>query len=289
MTGFGKRTAVVGGKALSLEVKSLNSKQLDLNLRLPNLYRQREIEIRSMIAAELVRGKVDFYISYDNPEEMAAGQVINRDLFAAYHRELSQLCDEYHLPKDDMVSNILKMPGILQNLDEGLLSEAEWEALKPAIAATLADIDAFRIKEGAELLKDFIERITYIKHLTEEVEKQEPARVTKVRDRIENALADLKAEGQLDKNRLEQEMIFYIEKLDVTEEIVRLKSHCAYMVEVLNERELEKGKKLAFLSQEVGREINTIGSKANDAGMQRQVVAMKEQLEKIKEQLNNIL
>ena len=288
MTGFGKRAASAGSKSLSLEVKSLNSKQLDLNLRLPNVYRQREIEIRNMVAATLIRGKVDFTISYDNAAEMAAGQVINKDLFRAYFNELSALAGEYNLPTDDLIANILKLPGILQATDDSQLDEAEWNALKPAIQLALNDLDAFRIKEGSELLKDIIDRVSQISKLTEEIEKTEPQRVAKVKERLAAAVAELK-EGQLDSNRLEQEIIFYIEKLDITEEIVRLKTHCAYMVEVMNEQEMEKGRKLAFISQEMGREINTIGSKANDAAMQRQVVLMKEQLEKIKEQMNNVL
>jgi uncharacterized protein (TIGR00255 family) len=289
MTGYGKKMATVGGKAISLEVRSLNSKHLDLSLRLPGLFRQREIEIRNMIGASVIRGKVELSISYENTSDDAGSQLINRSLFEMYYKELVLLTDKYGLRQDDILASILKMPGILQVSDEAPLNEEEWAELQPAIADTLKAFDDFRVKEGSELLKDLIERISLIKHLTDDIEKKENARIGKIRNRLETQLNELKEQGHLDGGRLEAEMIYYIEKLDITEEIVRLNSHCAYLIEVLNEKETEKGKKLAFISQEVGREINTIGSKANDADMQKQVVQMKEQLEKIKEQLNNIL
>jgi uncharacterized protein (TIGR00255 family) len=289
MTGYGKKMATVGGKTISLEVRSLNSKHLDLGLRLPGLFRQREIEIRNMIGAAVIRGKVELNVSFENTSDDSGSQLINRSLFDMYYKELIGLTDKYNLRQDELLSSILKMPGILQVSDEAQMTEEEWAELQPALRDTLQAFDDFRVKEGGELLKDLIERISLIKHLTDDIEKKENTRIGKIRNRLETQLHELKEQGHLDGGRLEAEMIYYIEKLDITEEIVRLKSHCAYMIEVLNEKETEKGKKLAFISQEVGREINTIGSKANDAEMQKQVVQMKEQLEKIKEQLNNIL
>ncbi|MDX2002264.1 MAG: YicC/YloC family endoribonuclease [Chitinophagales bacterium] len=288
MTGYGKATATVAGRTLNLELRSLNSKHLDLNLRLPGFFRQREIEIRNVIGAGLIRGKAEFYISVE--QAAAAGQgVINRPLFGIYYKELKELAAIHGFSEQALLGNLLMVPGVVQAAEEDGLADEEWEAMQPALQLVLKAFDDFRVKEGSELLKDLVERISHIKHVVDDIEKQENKRVVNVRERLDTHLADLIKEGKIDGGRLEAEMIFYIERLDITEEIVRLKSHCSYFIEVLNEKEIEKGKKLAFIAQEVGREINTIGSKANDAEMQKQVVTMKEQLEKIKEQLNNVL
>lgn len=287
MTGYGKATVNLHGRAFQIEARSLNSKYLDLNLKLPSLLRHKEIEVRSLITATLMRGKVDFSITPESGAEMPT-QTVNRGLFNSYYRELKELAAENGLPTDDLLAVIVRLPDVMQT-DNSLLSEEDWNLLEPGIKKALHALEDFRKREGNELRKDMVDRVALISRTNDKVEEVEGGRKDKVRERIVTQLKALMDEGKLDQNRLEQEMIYYTEKLDVTEEIVRLRSHCQYFIEIIDEAGTEKGKKLGFISQEMGREINTIGSKSNNGELQKLVVLMKEQLEKIKEQLNNIL
>ncbi len=287
MTGYGKASTNLHGRAFQIEARSLNSKYLDLNLKLPSVLRHKEIEIRSLITANLLRGKVDFTITTDGGAELPT-QTINRGLFNAYYNELKTLADENGLGHQDLLAVIVRLPDVMQT-DNTTLSDEEWALLEPGIKKALHLLEEFRKREGNELRKDMVERVAMISEANDKVEAIEGGRKDKVRDRISTQLHSFIDDGKIDQNRLEQEMIYYIEKLDVTEEIVRLRSHCQYFIEIIDEAGTEKGKKLGFMSQEMGREINTIGSKSNSGELQKLVVLMKEQLEKIKEQLNNIL
>lgn len=289
MTGYGKSVAQADGQSFTIEVRSLNSKYLDLNLKVPGTFRRHEVAIRNMVSSLLIRGKIELMITTDQGGENGAGQLINKQLFANYHKELKALCAEHGLADDDLLSAILRLPDITKQDASDSISDEAWAQITPGIYAALDQMNRFRAQEGTELEKDLVERVKTIAELNKAVEVIENERVTAIRSRLKEHLLEVLESDQLDKNRLEQEMIFYIEKLDITEEIVRLRSHCDYFVTVVNEDELEKGKKLNFISQEIGREINTIGSKSNNSDMQKQVVRMKEQLEKIKEQLNNVL
>lgn len=287
MTGYGKASTNLHGRAFQIEARSLNSKYLDLNLKLPSVLRHKEIEIRSLITANLLRGKVDFTITTDGGAELPT-QTINRGLFNAYYNELKAIADENGLGHQDLLAVIVRLPDVMQT-DNTTLSDEEWALLEPGIKKALHSLEEFRKREGNELRKDMVERVAMISDANDQVEAIEGGRKDKVRERITTQLNSFIEDGKIDQNRLEQEMIYYIEKLDVTEEIVRLRSHCQYFIEIVDEAGTEKGKKLGFMSQEMGREINTIGSKSNSGELQKLVVLMKEQLEKIKEQLNNIL
>ncbi len=287
MTGYGKASVNLHGRTFQIEARSLNSKYLDLNLKIPSLLRHKEIEVRSLITAILMRGKVDFTITPESGAEMPA-QTVNRALFNAYYKELKELARENGLNDQDLLSVIVRLPDVMQT-DNSILTEEEWNLLEPGIKKALHALEDFRKREGNELRKDMAERVALISRTNDTVEEIEGGRKDKVRERIVGQLKTFIEEGRIDQNRLEQEMIYYTEKLDVTEEIVRLRSHCQYFIEIIDEAGIEKGKKLAFISQEMGREINTIGSKSNNGELQKLVVLMKEHLEKIKEQLNNIL
>ena len=289
MTGYGKSVAKADGQSFTIEIRSLNSKFLDLNLKVPGVFRRHEVALRNMVNAQMIRGKIELVITTDQGVENGASQLINKQLFAGYYNELKALCAEHGIDDENILSTIMRMPDITKQDASESLSDEAWEQLVPGIEAALEQMNGFRSQEGTELEKDLVERIGLISELNTEVEGIENERVTAIRTRIKEHLLEVLESDQLDKDRLEQEMIFYIEKLDITEEIVRLRSHCEYFLSVVNEDVLEKGKKLNFISQEIGREINTIGSKSNSSGMQKQVVRMKEQLEKIKEQLNNVL
>lgn len=287
MTGYGKASTNLHGRAFQIEARSLNSKYLDLNLKLPSVLRHKEIEIRSLITANLMRGKVDFSITTDGGADLPT-QTINRSLFNAYYKELKEVAEENGLGHQDLLSVIVRLPDVMQT-DNSTLSDEEWALLEPGILKALHALEDFRKREGNELRKDMMERVALISQANDKVEEIEGGRKEKVRERILAQLNSIIEDGKLDQNRLEQEMIYYTEKLDVTEEIVRLRSHCQYFMEIMDDAGIENGKKLGFISQEMGREINTIGSKSNSGELQKLVVLMKEQLEKIKEQLNNIL
>ena len=286
MTGFGGGEASLPAKKITVEIRSLNSKQLDLSVRMPSAYRQLEFDIRSVVQRTLQRGKVDLNVAVESSTVEGVG-TINREIFRSYLQQsvdalsFSGIDADY----DALVPAILRMPGVISSETE-TLSDEERAALMSAVDEALRNIDAFRRQEGDILIKDLLERVDKIEAYKAEVEPYEKMRRDTIRNRIRENLAQLPVE--VDDNRLEQEMIFYIEKLDITEEKVRLSNHCRYFREVAAS-EQGAGRKLGFIAQEMGREINTLGSKANESNMQILVVKMKDELEKIKEQVLNIL
>jgi uncharacterized protein (TIGR00255 family) len=286
MTGFGKGEAVCGDKKFRVELRSLNSKQLDLSIKLPGKYRAAEAEVRNIITRELQRGKVDCFITVETTVAETSAH-INTEAFKAYAAELRKACVEVQLSVDDsaLVQSLLRLPDVVTT-EEREVSVEEIAAIVEAAKMAAAELNAFRVQEGAILIADLLKRIDLIEQYRHEVEPFESARVDTIKNRIRENIEKLQLE--VDNNRLEQEMIFYIEKLDITEEKVRLDNHCRYFREVAAEEEAP-GRKLGFIAQELGREINTMGSKSNEANMQRLVVKMKDELEKIKEQVLNIL
>ena len=286
MTGFGKGEATFQNKKITVEIRSLNSKQLDLNLRLPAIYRQSEYELRTLIARTVQRGKVDVFVNVES-QRVETPARINRELFREYLRQMNDTLAYAGIDADydTLVPAILRMPEVVSAESE-TVSDEEHAALLSAAEAAAAHLDAFRAQEGAILIADLLRRVDLIEHYKGEVEPFEKARTETIRARILDNLSKLPVE--VDRNRLEQEMIFYLEKLDITEEKVRLTNHCRYFREVAGGEEAA-GRKLGFIAQEMGREINTLGSKANESNMQILVVKMKDELEKIKEQVLNIL
>lgn len=286
MTGFGKGEALLPNKKITVEIRSLNSKQLDLNLRLPAIYRQSEYELRTLVGRCLVRGKVDVFVTVENRQVETPAR-IDRELFREYLRQAGDAMAYAGIGAnyEALVPAILRMPEVVSTETEAI-SDEEHAALLAATEAAAARLDAFRVQEGAILIADLLRRVDLIEQYRNEVVPYEPVRTENVRARILENLAKLNAE--VDRNRLEQEMIFYLEKFDITEEKVRLTNHCNYFREVAANEECA-GRKLGFIAQEMGREINTMGSKANEANIQILVVKMKDELEKIKEQVLNIL
>ncbi len=286
MTGFGKGEATLKNKKITVEIRSLNSKQLDLNLRLPSLYRQSEYEIRTLAARRLVRGKVDIFVTVENQKTETPAR-IDRELYREYMRQATEAVEYAGIGVnyDALAAAVLRLPEVVATETEAI-SEEEHAALMAATEAAAAQLDEFRTQEGAILIADLLRRVELIEQYKEEVIPYEKNRTENIRSRIEENLAKLNAE--VDRNRLEQEMIFYLEKLDITEEKVRLTNHCNYFREVARGEEAA-GRKLGFIAQEMGREINTLGSKANESNIQILVVKMKDELEKIKEQVLNIL
>ena len=286
MTGFGKGEAVVDDKKFRVELRSLNSKQLDLSIKIPSKYRAAEAEVRSIVTPELQRGKVDCFVSFEAAVAETSSH-INREAFKAYAEELRQVSAEGGLTISDdaLLRSVLRMPDVVTN-EEREVSDDELKAILEATTIAAEELNKFRVQEGAILIADLLKRIDLIEQYRHEVEPFEGARVEVIKTRIRENIEKLQLE--VDNNRLEQEMIFYIEKLDITEEKVRLDNHCNYFREVAAQEEAP-GRKLGFIAQELGREINTMGSKSNEANMQRLVVKMKDELEKIKEQVLNIL
>jgi uncharacterized protein (TIGR00255 family) len=286
MTGYGNAKGQVGGQSVSVEIRSLNSKFLELNLRLPLNFRDRELELRADLGKQIERGKADLVVTIEN-NDLARRSSINRDIFDAYFNELSSLGKEYHLSDVNLLDIILKMPAVM-NTDRTEADAAQWTELQLLIAAAVSKFNAFRDNEGRTLQTDLSSRISTIIQAVVRLEESEHTRVASVRARLERGLLEVQDQASIDRNRFEQELIYYIEKLDISEEKVRLRSHIDYFRTAMDSPEAN-GKKLGFIAQEIGREINTIGSKANDASIQRIVVEMKDELEKIKEQLANIL
>jgi uncharacterized protein (TIGR00255 family) len=286
MTGFGKSEAVCENKKIVAEIRSLNSKQLDLSVKMPALYREAEFEIRNLLNKSIQRGKVELYISVES-NEVATAATIDKKLFRAYLCQLNDALTYSGIDAgyDALVPAILKMPNVMAT-ESATVSEAERAALLKAVTEAVEKLNAFREQEGAVLIADLLGRVERIEEYKNSVVPFEKARTETIRNRIRENIEKLQVE--VDNNRLEQEMIFYIEKLDITEEKVRLQNHCKYFREVAATEE-SAGRKLGFIAQEMGREINTMGSKANDADIQVLVVKMKDELEKIKEQVLNIL
>ena len=287
MTGYGKSVVTFNEKKISVEIKSLNSKNLDLSTRIAPLYREKEIEIRQMVAKSLIRGKVDFsiWVEKDNEADTTA---INEVLVENYYRQIKQLSARTGIPEpEDWYATLLRMPDVTTKTEQETLDEAEWNVVTEAIDEALKKIVAFRQQEGEALQKKLKEKVQNIGALMSSIEPYEKARVEKIRTRIIDSLKEI-PDASYDQNRLEQELIYYIEKLDISEEKQRLFNHLKYFEETLNEAP-GQGKKLGFIAQEMGREINTTGSKSNQAEMQNIVVRMKDELEQIKEQVLNAL
>lgn len=286
MTGFGKGEAALRNKKITVEIRSLNSKQLDLSLRLPAVYRQSEYEIRNLIARTIQRGKVDVFVTVES-QAVETSARINREVFREYLRQMNDtlLFSGIDAGYDAILPVIMRLPDVVATEAEAI-SEEEHAALLAAVEAAAAHLDAFREQEGAILIADLLRRVELIEQYKTEVVPFEKARTETVKARILDNLSKLAVD--VDRNRLEQEMIFYLEKLDITEEKVRLTNHCNYFREVASSEE-GAGRKLGFIAQEMGREINTMGSKANEPNIQILVVKMKDELEKIKEQVLNIL
>jgi len=281
MTGYGKHVVQLPSKKITVELKSLNSKSLDLNARMPSAYREKELELRKEIASSLVRGKIDFGLYIENTGNETSAQV-NEAVVRQYMNQLETIAkgDDFKL-----LEMALRLPDAMKTEREDI-DEEEYQTIKEALKQALLEINKFRSEEGLVLENDFIQRIKKMETLLNEVVQMDPDRQSTIRERLEKAVADVKAE--VDENRFEQELIYYLEKYDITEEKVRLANHLDYFSKTLKSDD-SNGKKLGFISQEIGREINTIGSKANYAPMQQLVVEMKDELEKVKEQMLNVL
>ncbi len=286
MTGFGKASLEIRGKTIVAEVRSLNSKQLDLSLKLPALYRSKELELRATCARFIERGKADVVVYFES-KEPEKGISINTSLAKYYYHELKKLAIELNEPSHDLLSHIIKMPEVMKP-EAQETDENEEKDLTICLEKAIKEFLNFRFAEGKVLEKEFFERLSNILNLLSAIEELDSKRTADLRKRIEKNLEELIQKDRIDQNRLEQELIYYIEKIDITEEKLRLKTHCDYFLKTMREEE-SVGRKLGFITQEIGREINTIGSKANDAGIQKLVVQMKDELEKIKEQLLNVL
>lgn len=287
MTGYGKCVVEYKGKKIHAEVKSLNSKALDLSVRLATIYREKEMEIRQAVQQMLERGKVDFTLWVEK-DEASSVSAINTSIAAEYKRQIEQMRDALSLPEPtDWYTTLLKMPDVMSRTEVEELTDEEWCEAKKAVDGALSQLVEFRKQEGMALAKKFNEKLDNIASLLSSIEPFETGRTEKIRQRILDAL-EQQIGVDYDKNRLEQEMIYYIEKLDINEEKQRLTNHLSYFRETMNEGH-GQGKKLGFIAQEMGREINTTGSKSNQAEMQNIVVKMKDELEQIKEQVLNVM
>jgi uncharacterized protein (TIGR00255 family) len=287
MTGYGKAIAETPQKKITIEIKSLNSKQLDLNTKLPWLYKEKEPEIRNLVSQRLDRGKIDLSIYFDLLDEEVA-TIINKSVVKNYYKQFKEIASDLDISLDDQIfSAIMKLPDTLKT-DKQEIPEEEWEQARAKIIESINMLDQYRIEEGNSIMTDLNKCIGKILSLLQTVETFETGRIERIRERLKSSLEESMTKDSIDKNRFEQELIFYLEKFDINEEKVRLRTHCDYFLETINTSS-PNGKILNFIAQEIGREINTIGSKANDASMQKQVVMMKDELEKIKEQTMNIL
>lgn len=288
MTGFGKTTVEFRNKKIIIEIKSLNSKQLDLNLRIPNLYKEKEMEIRGLVKERLDRGKVDMVIYFDNAES-EKDVVINRSVVTQYFNQMLEISEQLGVDTDKsaLLQTVMRFPDTLQVKAEEL-DEEEWTVLHVGVENALEEMNRFRLQEGAALIKDITHRIALIQELSAQVPAFEKRRVEVIRQKLQEKINEWTDVKNIDQNRLEQEIIYYLEKLDITEEKVRLANHCKYFLETV-EKEEAPGRKIGFIAQEIGREINTMGSKANDHDIQKLVVKMKDELEKIKDQSLNVL
>jgi len=291
MTGYGKAETILETGKITVEVRSLNGKTADISIKTPMLPKDKEMTVRQRIAKELTRGNIDFFMTFE-PNAADSAKKINMDLAMEYYEQLRVLGDRIGtgaLEADNpnvLLSLILKMPEVMDARKQEVITEDNWQQVESCIDQALADINAFRTREGAVLCKDVTSKVEMIMEYSRQVEGYEKERVEAIREKILSRFAEIKVEP--DQSRLEQEMIYYLEKLDINEERVRLRQHCRYFLDTL-EHEENPGKKLGFIAQEMGREINTTGSKANHTEIQKIVVRMKDELEKIKEQSLNIL
>ncbi|MEE4214283.1 MAG: YicC/YloC family endoribonuclease [Bacteroidales bacterium] len=286
MTGYGSSCAETPEKKVTVELRSLNSKQSDINTRMPWQYKEKEIEIRARISQGLVRGKADLVIFVDSNDDENLPK-LNKTAIKSYYNQLIDVAGELYIEnRKELLSIIMKLPETLKS-EKQTLSDKEWDQLKSLLDNALLELDRYRLEEGRSIEKDLRERIRNIETSLDDIGRFEEGRISRIKDRISSSLRQLENENT-DENRFEQEILYYLEKLDLNEEKVRLKKHCDYFIETIENEEIN-GKKLGFISQEIGREINTLGSKANDASIQRIVVMMKDELEKIKEQVLNVL
>jgi len=287
MTGFGKTECVNHQRKFIIEIRTLNSKQADLTIKLPNSCKDREVEIRNELITQLQRGKIELYITLENTADDVMTQ-FNEPAVMNYYRQLVDITVRNNIPlPPDILNSIVRLPDVLKP-EHQETDEHEWQILLDGIKQALKQVNRFREQEGLSLKEDIAHRIHLIELYITEVEKFEPLRMELIKNRLRQNLIEYIGENTIDQNRFEQELIYYLEKIDINEEKVRLRNHCSYFASSMNEGD-GVGKKLGFIAQEIGREINTIGSKANNADMQQVVVQMKDELEKIKEQLLNIL
>jgi len=287
MTGYGKAECELKDRKVIIEVKSLNSKNLDIYAKIPGIYRNKELEIRSLISKKLLRGKVEFVLYYEITDDNKA-TTINSGVVKKYIQQLKTIADDLNLnTSEQLLQMAIRLPDTL-NVENEEIDEENWSTIMDSVSKAIIQLDEFRTQEGKYLKEDIANRVKVIEEKKNEITPFEVNRTEKIKTKLKENLLQVIDEKDYDKNRLEQELIYYLEKLDITEEKVRLTNHCNYFIEMLNEPE-SNGKKLGFISQEIGREINTIGSKANDSDIQKLVVLMKDELEKIKEQMLNIL
>lgn len=285
MTGFGKAEGIVGGKKISVQLKSLNSKQADISIKLPNGFKEKELSYRKLLSDLIGRGKTELYFSYENQAESGAYK-INAQVYKNYYQQLKQIHEELGENLSDLVSSISRLPDVIVNEEEEL-SDEEWRQVEQIIQAATESLIEFRKAEGKSLYNDLKSHIDNILSLLEKALAYEGERIEIVKERLNKNLEDAGQKERIDQDRFEQEMIYYLEKYDISEEKVRLRTHCNYFIESMD-ASAGQGKKLGFICQEIGREINTLGSKANHAEMQQLVVQMKDELEKIKEQVLNV-
>ncbi|MBL7729264.1 MAG: YicC family protein [Dinghuibacter sp.] len=287
MTGYGRTEEVVGDKTFLVEIKSLNGKQFDINLRLPAILKSAEFDIRSILSEQLQRGSIDCVISLKETGS-AKPVTINTSLAKAYYEPIREIATTLGLDTSSILSALLKLPEVITPAAETLSAE-EWNGFKQVLLSAIGNLNKHREEEGSALEKDILNRVANIEALQQEIAALEPARKQRMRETLEKQLLEQVPKDSVDQNRMEQELIYYIEKLDIHEEQIRLGNHCQYLREIIAEPGDIKGKKISFLLQEVGREINTTGSKASDSGIQKLVVQMKDELEKAKEQVLNVL
>jgi len=287
MTGFGRAEQTVGDKTFFVEIKTLNGKQFELQLKLPALLKPFEFDIRNIIQENLIRGTIDCYISIKQ-NGTSKPVIINTELIKAYYHQIDQLAGELNIDTNSVLSALLRLPEVVSPSME-VLSDSEFTAFKEVLNKAIAALNAHRLEEGASLEKDLLNRIEKIREQEEAILVFEPKRKNRIKEEINKLLTDNVGKENIDNNRMEQELIYYMEKIDIHEEQIRLRQHCDYFKEIINDEEISKGKKLSFLLQEIGREINTTGSKAYDVDIQKCVVLMKDELEKAKEQVLNVL
>ena len=287
MTGFGRAEKTVNDKTFLVEIKSLNGKQLEMNLKIPLLLKSYEFDVRNMLQESLLRGNVDCFITIKQ-NGSSKPVVINTDLIKAYYRQIEVLAGELNIDTNSVLSALLRLPEIVSPSNE-ILNENDWSELKKVLEQALQELNHHRTSEGKSIETELLLRVKNIGEQEEEILKLVPQRKTRMKEELIKMLEENVGKENYDTNRMEQELIYYIEKIDITEEQVRLKNHCDYFKTILNDKDEAKGKKLSFVLQEIGREINTTGSKAYDAAIQKCVVFMKDELEKLKEQIFNVL
>ncbi len=286
MTGYGRAEQATDQQRIAVEIRSVNSKGLDLRIRLAPAYQSKEIELRKRLSNALHRGKVDMTVTIENTEQN--DHAINRPAFENYYRNLLEIAAFHGMPTDELLTTVVRLPGVIVPANEAV-DEATWQRLVELVEEATKALQSFRKQEGEATYHGIVEHISAIENALSQVQPEEQERIEKIKTRLLTSLEELQLKGKVDENRLEQEMIYYLDKFDLNEEKMRLEQHCQYFREELEKDTPTKGKKLGFILQEMGREINTLGSKANSAAIQRLVIQMKNQADKIKEQLANVL